>query len=121
MLYEKSLEENKWANTKELCDLLNKKYPNEYDKLPVFRDMDRNGLPDDDYQKLRKLQSKLLMKLNGSIMRKLVVKKYADRNDPKESSVKYKITPSGEYALHLSGFGEPLKIENYKKPDSLLI
>ena len=119
MLYEKSLGENKWANTKELSNLLHEKYPDEYEKLPVFRDMDTSDFPKEEKERLRKLQSKLLMKLNGSIMRKLVGKKYAERNDLKESSVKYKITSSGEYALHLSGFGEPLKIEDYVKPDSL--
>ncbi|MBT8507039.1 hypothetical protein AZH53_01170 [Methanomicrobiaceae archaeon CYW5] len=116
MLYEKCRDKHKWATTKELCDLLHDKYPDKYEKLPVFRDVDTKHFPKDEKDRLRKLQSKLLMKLNGSIMRKLVAKKYADRNDPNESSVKYKITSSGEYALHLSGFGEKLKVEDYLNP-----
>lgn len=119
LLYTKSLTSYKWATTKELCDLLHEKYPEDYEKLPVFRDMDTKDFTSKDTAKLRKLQSKLLMKLNGSIMRKLRVKNYVKRNDPTESSVKYTITSSGEYALHLSGFGEPSIIKDYVKPDSL--
>lgn len=117
LLYTKSLTSYKWATTKDLCGLLNEKYPESFDKLPVFREMDTKDMPQKETDRLRNLQSKLLMKLNGSIMKKLIIKNYVTRNDPAESSVRYTITKSGEYALHLSGFGEQLKIEDYVQPE----
>ncbi|GAB7015761.1 HFX_2341 family transcriptional regulator domain-containing protein [Methanogenium cariaci] len=119
LLYAKSLTSYRWATTKELCDLLHEKYPDDYDELPVFRDMDTKDFPKEKIERLRKLQSKLLTKLNGSLMRKLIAKNYVIRNDPTETSVRYTITSSGEYALHLSDFGEELDIEEYVKPASL--
>jgi len=121
LLYAKSLTTYEWATTKELCDLLHEKYPDDYDELPVFRGMDTSSFPKEKIERLRKLQSKLLTKLNGSVMKKLIAKNYVKRNDPTETSVRYTITSSGEYALHLSGFGEDLDIEEYVKPASLNI
>ncbi len=116
LLYEKSLTRYPWATTKELSDTLCNKFPN-FEEMPVFRGVDTITMSDEEKTKRRKVQSKVLMKLNGSIMKKLIVKNYAERNDPAESGTRYKITPSGEYALHLSGFGEPVIIEEYIQPD----
>lgn len=116
LLYDKSLNGYQWATTKELADTLYHKYP-DFEEMPVFRGVDTSNMSAEEKNNRRKVQSKVLMKLNGSIMKKLIVKKYAERNDPGESGTRYKITPSGEYALHLSGFGEPIKIEDYVRPD----
>lgn len=118
LLYRKSQSKYSWATTKELSDTLCHNFPT-YEELPVFRGVDTSELTEEEKTNRRKIQSKVLMKLNGSIMKKLIVKNYAERNNPSESGTRYKITPSGEYALHLSGFGDPLNIEDYVQPDWL--
>lgn len=121
LLYTKYNTKYVWATTKELSSLLFKKHPEKnFEDMPVLRDINTKLLPTEELKKLQKLQSKVLMRLNGSVMKKLIVKNYAERNDPSESSVRYKITQSGIYALHLSGFGASVEVNDYKAPQWLI-
>ena len=81
---------------------------------------EKEKMSEGDKTALRNTQSRVLMRLNNSLMKRLIAKKYVERNDPKESKVRYKITASGEYALHLSGFGDKLEIRDYVAPNWII-
>lgn len=120
-LFKKKEKGYHWATTKELADVLCI-IDDSFD-MPLFREMpkeEKEKMSEGDKTALRNTQSRVLMRLNNSLMKRLIAKKYVERNDPKESKVRYKITASGEYALHLSGFGDKLEIRDYVAPNWII-